>query len=94
MFPVGLAWVVYIAAQEELDFFSFPMVLQSVVEDVAIFAGLKQQLIFIPIIDRSASPFRGRGIQLADNTHTHTEQMVVISMLQFRRILPIPVERA
>lgn len=80
MFPVGLAWVVYIAAQEELDFFSFPMVLESVVEDVAVFVGLKQQLIFVPI-DRSASPSRGRNIQLAD--HTHTERMVVIPMLQF-----------
>lgn len=70
MFPVGLAWVIYIAAQEELDFFSFPMVLQSVAEDVAIFVGLKQQLIFIPI-DRSASPSRGRNIQLAYHTHTH-----------------------
>lgn len=61
MFPVGLAWFIYIAAHEELDFFSFPMVLQSVIEDMTIFVGLKRQLIFTPI-DRSAFPFHRKNI--------------------------------
>lgn len=57
MFPVGLAWFIYIAAEEELDFFSFPMILQSVAKDIAVFVGLGKPSIFTTA-DRSASPFR------------------------------------
>lgn len=54
MFPIGLIWFIYTAAEEELDFFSFPMVLQYVAEDIASFVGLGQQSTFTPI-DRLAS---------------------------------------
>lgn len=59
MFPACLAWFIYLAAKEELDFFSFPMILQSVAEDLAVFVGLKEQGEFV-VTDRSALAFAGR----------------------------------
>lgn len=69
------------------------MILQSVIEDVAIFVGLKRQLIFTSI-DRSAFPFHRRNIQLVDHIHAHVGRIVAIFMLQLQRRFSIPAEKA
>lgn len=89
MFPVGLAWFIYIAAEEELDFFSFPMILRSVVKDIAVFVGLGKPSIFTAV-DRSASPLRQECMKIQVIDQIYIERTAIF---QFRQRLPIPVER-